>query len=67
MSAEITMPDHVRDLYWETYDDQLTEDFDYIGVDGSTDMEPLTDIENQVAELHRIFGRKAEIRVYRRR
>ncbi len=54
------------DMYWEIYDDQQTEDFDYIGIAGG-DIQPLTDIEVQVAELYRLYGRRVEIRVYRER
>ena len=59
------MKNSIDNMYWETYDDQDTNDFDFIGVEGSDEMEELTNIEEQVAELQRVYGKRVEIRVYR--
>ncbi len=66
MTVEKMTAADVAGMYWETYDDQCTDDFDFIGVDGADTVEPLTDIESQAADLLRRYGRRAEIRVYRR-
>ena len=51
-------------MYWETYADQSEADgFTLIGV--GKDIEELTDIDKQVAEVHRRYGARAEIKVYK--
>ncbi len=53
-------------MYWETYDDQKTDDFDFIGVDAEN-LLPLTDIDDQVAELRRLYGSRTSIYVFKKR
>ena len=55
----------MKDMYYEEYDDQSTEDFDFIGVMGENP-EPVVDIPSQVAELRRLPGRAVVIYVYKK-
>lgn len=55
----------MTDMYYEEYDDQNTEDFDFIGIMGE-DPEPVVDIPSQVAEYRRLRGRDVVIYVYRK-
>lgn len=54
------------DLYYEEYDDQRTEDFDLVGIDGEEPV-PITDLPAQVAELKRLHGSSVVILVFKNR
>ena len=51
-------------LYYEDYDDQNGDEFDYVQVEGHTPV-PMTDLDAQVAEFRRLYGREVGIVVYR--
>lgn len=59
------MLQEVEGMYWETYDDQDSADFDYIGVPDKV-VEPIGNMEAQAAEFRRLFGENIEIFVYRK-
>lgn len=49
--------------YWEEYAQQDLSTFTHVGVNDN--IKPITNIEEQVAEFQRIYGKACEIRVYR--
>lgn len=52
-------------MYWETYADQTDDDgYTYIGV--ANNIEDLIDVNRQVSEFRRKYGRNCDIRLYRR-
>lgn len=53
-----------EELYWESYDDQNSEDFQYVGVAGEVPV-PIDNLDVQVREIYRTRGHNVEIRVYR--
>lgn len=59
----------VSTMYWETYDDQSSEDFDYVGyinISGEHIVEEVaSNLTMQVAEIRRTNGQHTEVRVYR--
>ena len=54
----------MNEMYYEEYDDQATEDFDFIGIDGEEPV-PVVDIPAQVAEIRRTRGSAVTIYVYK--
>ncbi len=59
----------VTGRYWETYDDQESSDFNYVGyqsLGGDQVVESISsDLAMQVAEIKRKNGKSTEVRVYR--
>lgn len=53
-----------EEMYWESYDDQDSRDFDFVGVAGEEPV-PIVNLDVQVKELYRTRGHDIEIRVYR--
>lgn len=54
----------IKDMYWETYADQSVEEgYTLVGV--GDNVEEIVDLEAQVIELQRKYGKRAEIRVYK--
>lgn len=51
-------------MYWEEFSDQVSEDFEYIGVDG--DIQEITNVDIQAKEFHRMYGAECTIKVYRK-
>ena len=58
-----------NNMYWETYDDQTSADFDYVGymdLHGIEQMLPIeANLAAQIAEIRRSVGMNTEIRVYK--
>ena len=59
----------VEDMYWETYDDQDSADFDLVGYEDLSGTAVLVPVESnlaiQVAEIKRLNGESTEIKVYK--
>lgn len=57
-----------RNMYWEIYDDQSSNDFDlvgYVSLSGSEVVVPIEgDLAQQVAEIRRTNGYNTEVKVY---
>lgn len=53
-----------ENLYFEDYDDQNGDEFDYVQVEGH-EMVPITDLDAQVTEFRRLYGRGVGIKVLR--
>lgn len=58
--------DDFEAMYWESYDDQDSHDFDYVGIAGE-EPAPIENLDVQVKELYRTRGHDIEIRVYKDR
>lgn len=54
----------MSNLYKEDYDDQNGADFDFVAVDGQPPV-AITDLEEQVNEFRRLYGKDVGITVYK--
>ena len=59
---------NLTDAYWEVYDDQDESDFNYLSyIDrtGKEVIEKINNLDKQVYEIRRVYGRVTQIKVYK--